>query len=102
MLSDSVVAAASFLQGSIPLLSLTAYLPQWRKIVATKSSKDISLHSWLLWSVSAAITVFYAVIQYQITGQGTALVLSSAVNLVFVVITVYLLLVYRKQRAADS
>jgi uncharacterized protein with PQ loop repeat len=97
MLSDSVVAAASFMQGSIPLLSLSAYLPQWKKIIATKSSKDISLHSWLLWSVSAAITVFYAVAQYQTTGKGSALVFSSSVNLIFVIVTVYLLLIYRKQ-----
>jgi uncharacterized protein with PQ loop repeat len=95
MLSDAAIAAASFLQGSIPLISLTAYLPQWRKIVATRSSKDISLRSWLLWSISASIAVFYAVAQYQMTGQGTALVFSSAVNLVFVLITVYLLVVYR-------
>ena len=97
MLSDPAIAAASFLQGSIPLLSLSAYLPQWRKIVATKSSKDISLHSWLLWSVSAAFAVFYAVAQYQTTGKGTALVFSSSVNLIFVVVTVYLLVIYRKQ-----
>ncbi len=101
MLSDTVVAAASFLQGSIPLLSLSAYLPQWKKIVATKSSKDISLQSWLLWSVSAAIAVFYAVVQYQTTGQGTALVFSSVINLVFVVIPVYLLVIYRKQNASS-
>jgi uncharacterized protein with PQ loop repeat len=99
MLSDSVVAAASFMQGSIPLLSLSAYLPQWKKIVATKSSKDISLQSWLLWSVSAAIAVFYAVAQYQTTGKGTALVFSSSVNLIFVIVTVYLLVIYRKQGA---
>ena len=97
MLSDSVVAAASFMQGSIPLLSLSAYLPQWKKIIATKSSKDISLRSWLLWSVSAAIAVFYAVAQYQATGKGTALVFSSSVNLIFVIVTVYLLVIYRKR-----
>lgn len=95
MLSDAAIAAANFLQGSIPLLSLTAYLPQWRKIITTKSSKDISLQSWLLWSVSALISVFYALAQYQMTGQGTALVFSTVVNLVFVLITVYLLVVYR-------
>lgn len=95
MLSDAAIAAASFLQGSIPVLSLTAYLPQWRKIMATKSSRDISLQAWLLWSVSASISVFYAVAQYQLTGQGTALVFSTAVNLVFVLITVYLLVIYR-------
>jgi len=101
MLSDPVVAAASFLQGSIPLLSLSAYLPQWKKIVETKSSRDISLRAWLLWSVSAAIAVFYAVAQYQTTGQGMALVFSSTVNLIFVIITVYLLVIYRR-RVADS
>lgn len=95
MLSEAAIAAASFLQGSIPVLSLTAYLPQWRKIMATKSSRDISLQAWLLWSVSASISVFYAVAQYQLTGQGTALVFSTAVNLVFVLITVYLLVIYR-------
>jgi len=101
MLSDPVVAAASFLQGSIPLLSLSAYLPQWKKIVETKSSRDISLRAWLLWSVSAAIAVFYAVAQYQTTGQGTALVFSSTVNLIFVIITVYLLVIYRRQAAGS-
>ena len=101
MLSESVVTAASFLQGSIPLLSLTAYLPQWKKIVETKSSRDISLPSWLLWSVSAAIAVFYAVIQYQTTGQGIALVFSTMVNLIFVIITVYLLVIYRRQPAGS-
>jgi uncharacterized protein with PQ loop repeat len=101
MLSDSVVAAANFLQGSIPLLSLSAYLPQWKKIVATKSSKDISLRAWLLWSVSAAIAVFYAVAQYQTTGKGTVLVFSTSVNLIFVFVTVYLLINYRKQGASS-
>ena len=99
MPSDSVVAAANFLQGSIPLLSLSAYLPQWKKIAVTKSSKDISLRSWLLWSVSAAIAVFYAVTQYQTTGHGVALVFSTTVNFIFVIVTVYLLIIYRKQGA---
>ena len=101
MLSDSVVAAASFMQGSIPLLSLSAYLPQWKKIIATKSSKDISLQSWLLWTVSAAIAVFYAVAQYQTTGRGMALLFSTSVNLVFVIVTVYLLIIYRRHAVSS-
>jgi len=94
---ESMANQAGFLQGSILLLSLSAYLPQWKKVIATRSSKHISLQSWLLWTVSAAIAVFYAVAQYQTTGHGTALVFSSAVNLPCVIITVYLLVMYRKK-----
>jgi hypothetical protein len=39
--------------------------------------------------------VFAAVAQYHMTGQGTALVFSSAVNRVFVLVTLYLLVACR-------
>ena len=96
MPSAKIVIVANFLQGCVPLLSLVAYLPQWKKIIANKSSKDISLTSWLVWLVSSAIAIFYAVIQYQVTGKGTALVFSSIVVLIFVFITVCLIALYRK------
>ncbi len=73
MPAEKIVVIANFLQGCSPLLSLFAYLPQWRKIIANKSSRDISLTSWLVWLVSSGIAIFYAVIQYQVTGKGTAL-----------------------------
>jgi len=96
MPSEKIVIVANFLQGCVPLLSLVAYLPQWKKIIANKSSKDISLTSWLVWLVSSGIAIFYAVIQYQVTGKGTALVFSSIVVLIFVFITVCLIALYRK------
>jgi uncharacterized protein with PQ loop repeat len=73
-----------------------ACFPQWKKIIANKSSKDISLTSWLVWLLSSAIAIFYAVIQYQVTGKGTALIFSSIVVLIFVFITVCLIALYRK------
>jgi uncharacterized protein with PQ loop repeat len=96
MPTEKIVIVANFLQGCSPLLSLFAYLPQWKKIVANKSSKDISLTSWLVWLLSSAIAIFYAVIQYQVTGKGTALIFSSVLVLVFVFITVCLIAFYRK------
>ncbi len=96
MPAERTVVIANFLQGCVPLLSLFAYLPQWRKIIANRSSRDISLTSWLVWLVSSAIAIFYAVIQYQVTGKGTALIFSSVLVLVFVVITVCLIALYRK------
>ena len=44
----------------------------------------------------AVITTFYAIIQYKITGKGTALIFSSIVTLIFVFITVCLIALYRK------
>jgi uncharacterized protein with PQ loop repeat len=96
MPAERIVIVANFLQGCSPLLSLFAYLPQWRKIIANKSSKDISLTSWLVWLLSSSIAIFYAIIQYKITGKGTALIFSSVLVLVFVFITICLIALYRK------
>jgi uncharacterized protein with PQ loop repeat len=102
MPSEKIVIAANFLQGCSPLLSLVAYFPQWKKIIANKSSRDISLASWLVWLVSSAIAIFYAVIQYQVTGKGTALIFSSIIVLVFVLITVYLIALYGTGRGGNG
>jgi uncharacterized protein with PQ loop repeat len=96
MPAKKIVIIANFLQGCVPLLALFAYLPQWRKIIANKSSKDISLTSWLVWLLSSAIAIFYAVIQYQVTGKGTALIFSSVLTIVFVFVTVCLIAFFRK------
>jgi uncharacterized protein with PQ loop repeat len=100
MPTERIIIIANFLQGCVPLLSLGAYLPQWKKLITTKSSKDISLSSWLIWTVSSAIAIFYAVIQYNVTGKGTALIFSSVFTLVFVLITIGLIVFYRKDGQA--
>ena len=84
MPSEAIITSANLMQSAVPFLSLLAYLPQWKKIIVRKSSKDVSLAAWLLWVVTSAIAVFYAVVQLLVTGQGTALVFSSAVSLLFV------------------
>jgi uncharacterized protein with PQ loop repeat len=96
MPSQTIIDSANILQSCIPLLSLSAYLPQWHKIVTTKSSRDISLRAWLIWSFSSSIAVYYAVVQYLVTGQGAALMFSSSVLLVFVIVTACLVVNYRK------
>lgn len=100
MPSQTIVDSANILQSCIPLLSLTAYLPQWHKIVTTKSSRDISLRAWLIWCFSSSIAVYYAVVQYLANGQGIALVFSSSVLLVFVIVTACLVVNYRKPNGA--
>ena len=96
MPAEKIVIIANFLQGSIPLLALFAYLPQWKERIANKSSRGMSLTSSPVWLLSSAIAIFYAVIQYKVTGKGTALIFSSALTLVFVFVTVCLIALYRK------
>lgn len=97
MPSEFVVTTANLLQSCVPLLSLVAYLPQWKKLITTKSSADISLQSWLIWTASSVFAVFYAMVQFQVTGSGAALVFSSLSGLVFIIITVYLVQIYRAE-----
>ena len=95
MPSNSIINTANFLQSFIPILSLIGYLPQWRKLVRTKSSNDLSLRSWVIWTAVSLMAVFYAVVQYLVTGMGITLVISSIAILIFVLVTVYLVLRYR-------
>jgi len=54
---------------------------------------------WLpggIWLFSSTIAILYAVIQYQVTGKGMGLVFFSLFVLVFVIIPVCLITLYRK------
>lgn len=93
----AVITIADVLQSSVPFISLVAYIPQWRKLIATRSSKDISLRAWLLWSLTASFSCFYAIVQYLANGRGVALIFSTATSFTFIVSTVYLISIHRKR-----
>jgi|GEM_PF-400617 len=95
MPSDWVVAVANTCQMAVPVISLSAYLPQWIKLIRTRSSRDISLRSWCIWTVSACFALFYAVVQLWLNGRGWPLVVSTALGLLFVLFTLFLILRYR-------
>jgi uncharacterized protein with PQ loop repeat len=40
-----MLVVAGTLQSAVPVISLIAYLPQWKKLIDTKSSRDLSLRS---------------------------------------------------------
>jgi uncharacterized protein with PQ loop repeat len=97
-----MVTTANILQSCIPLLSLSAYVPQWRKLALTKSSRDISLGAWLMWSMTASMSTFYAVIQYLVSGNGLPLVFSTVTSLTFILVTVYLIVWHRREGSAKG
>jgi uncharacterized protein with PQ loop repeat len=98
MTPQNLLNIAGFLQTVVPVISLIAYLPQWKKLIDTKSSKDISLRSWSIWVVSSSISVFYALALYQVTHKGIPLIIASIAGLLFVLVTVYLTARYRNRK----
>lgn len=102
MVSRDLLVFAGFLQSAVPVISLIAYLPQWKKLVDTRSSKDISLRSWSIWIVSSSISLFYAIVLFRYTGKGVPLVFASGAGLVFVLVTVYLTARYRASNNDDT
>ncbi len=95
MLPESVITSANVCQMAVPVIALSAYLPQWVQLVRTRSSRDISLRSWCIWTLSSFFGLFYAIVQLLLNGRGWPLVLSTAISLVSVLLTVSLVLRYR-------
>lgn len=91
-----VLEGATYLQASVGVLSLLAYLPQWKTIYQNKSSENIALSSWATWTASSVIASLYALVQVLEHGRGWALVFSASSNLVFVLITLALIAKYRQ------
>ncbi|MEX1048327.1 MAG: hypothetical protein WED15_02280 [Akkermansiaceae bacterium] len=86
---------ASAAQSMIPVLSLCAYIPQWRKLFITRNSGAISVASWAIWAVSYSIAVTYSVLLLKVTGRGVPLVATTTAGLCFVLFTMVLVWHFR-------
>jgi len=100
MLPEVVITSANVCQTAVPFIALSAYLPQWIKLARTRSSQDISLRSWCIWTVSSLCALFYAIVQFLLNGRGWPLVFSTAVSLASVLLTVCLILRFRPKSSA--
>ncbi len=95
MVPDSVIITANACQIATTLISLSAYLPQWIKLIQTRSSGDISLRSWCIWFFSASFALFYAIVQYLLNGRGWPLIISTIASLCCILFTVSLIVRFR-------
>jgi uncharacterized protein with PQ loop repeat len=94
---QDLIPISNICQSSIVFIGLMAYIPQWITIYRRKSSRNISIYSWVLWSLASVFAVFYAVVQFKVYGTGTALVFTSTASLCFVFVTVVLIYCYRHE-----
>lgn len=95
-LHTHLLPAANVAESLVPLLSLIAYVPQWRHLLRTRDSSSISLVSWGIWALAYAISVFYASVLLAVTGKGVPLLLTTSCGLAFVLITLGIALRFRK------
>jgi len=101
MVPDSVIITANTCQIATTFISLSAYLPQWIKIIQTRSSVNISIHSWCLWFISASFALFYAIVQYLLNGRGWPLIISTLASLSCILFTVSLIVRFRTKDLKD-
>ncbi|MEY4242694.1 MAG: hypothetical protein RLZZ245_279 [Verrucomicrobiota bacterium] len=94
---EAWMKVASAAQSMIPILSLCAYIPQWRKLFQTRNSGAISVASWAIWAVSYSIAVFYATLLLKVTGRGIPLVVTTSAGLCFVLFTMVLVWRFRER-----
>ncbi len=90
---EVLVSTADLCQSATLFISFSAYLPQWKKLLETRSSKNISLNSWFLWLVSSVLSLFYALVQISVYGTGVVLAVTSIMTTAFLCFTI--ILVYR-------
>ena len=102
MVPDSVIIMANLCQIATTFISLSAYLPQWIKLIKTKSSAGIALHSWCIWIVAASFTIFYAIVQFLLNGRGWPLIISTIASLCCILFTIFLVVKFRTRKAEKS
>ncbi len=99
MVPDSVIITANMCQIATTFISLSAYLPQWIKLIQTKSSRDISLRSWCMWIIAASFALFYAIVQFLMNGRGWPLIISAFASLCCIIFTIFLVVRFRRRKA---
>ncbi len=87
---------SEWLQSALIFVVVFANFPQWIKLVKTKSSADFSISTWVLYLVCSLISVFYAIMSQIVHGSSGSLLFSTSSNLIANVVTMFLILKYRR------
>lgn len=94
---ETLLTVAGAAQSCVPICSLCAYVPQWRKLLQTRSSGSISMVSWMIWACSYSIALTYSTILLLVTGRGLPMVITTSLGLCFVLFTLCLVWRFRKR-----
>lgn len=81
------------LMGTVTVCSYISYIPQITKLIQTKKAEDLSICSWVLWTISALADLLYSVILGRVE-----LILASASEAMLIFITLILTIYYECKR----
>ncbi|RUL88021.1 PQ-loop repeat-containing protein [Tautonia sociabilis] len=92
---QTIIHLADLLQIATVAASLFGFAPQIVTLHRTKDSHNHSLLTWLLWSASSLMALFYALAHYLIEGCCLPLAITTSVNSALSALTLALVLKYR-------
>lgn len=77
----------------VSVCTFISYVPQLFKLIKTKKSEDLSVTSWVLWTLSAVCNMIYSIALLR-----TELILASLIELTFTMLTLILSIVYKNNK----
>lgn len=84
----------NILLGIVSLCTMISYLPQTIKLLKTKKSNDLSIHSWILWGVSSLSYTLYAFL----CSEEFMLMFETSLELFFCLTILFLAIRYRNNK----
>lgn len=84
----------NILLGIVSFCTFISYFPQTIKLIKTKKSTDLSIHSWILWVISSFSYTMYAVI----VSKDFMLIFETCLELFFCLVILMLAIIYRKNK----
>ena len=84
----------NILLGIVSFCTFISYLPQTIKLIKTKSSKDLSVQSWILWVTSSLSYTLYAIL----VSKDKMLIFETCLELFFCILILILAIVYRNNK----
>lgn len=76
----------------VTITTYISYVPQIYKLFVTKKSEDISIASWVLWTISAVANTVYSILLMRVE-----LMIASVSEMVLIAVILILTYIYRNK-----
>ena len=86
------------ISGILMFWGCASYLPQIIRLIKTRSSNDLSLSSWAMWSVSSALWMTLLILDE----SGILVILIHALELTLCLTTLVLGILFRRKRSEEK
>jgi len=89
-----IILLGNILLGIVSFCTFISYFPQTIKILKTKSSKDLSVKSWILWVISSFSYTLYAIL----ISKDIMLIFETCLELFFCLLILILTIKYKNNK----